>query len=305
MTIKQLHHKLQTSYTAENLHRITTKIINLYKNQQYGSIIRIMRVVAEFTHENEEQYTRAFYKLMMLYHPDRITHYHGEIDRHLAANNTEQLQRYSHIFAVMELEQTLTLHEPPPRVSPSSDEEEPEQWEYQSTGYRYSTIDDEENAEAEEELLDDDFEPALQETTFYAVFKRIIYGNEAVNIPPHYFQDIDTLELSGYEITDLDGIQYCEQLLRLDISNNKIIDISELSHLTLLNELYLADNQVSFIDALGYMTHLRIVDLSKNDIDDISPLFGLEQLEFLNVVGNAIPDEQIGILEKKGIMIIR
>jgi hypothetical protein len=302
MTIKQLHLRLHSTYTSENLHRITTKIINLYKNEQYGAITQIMNVVSEYTHEKEEQYTKAFYKLMMLYHPDRINHYLGEIEKHFAAHDTEQLNRYSHIFPIIDLEQTLMLREPAQRRMPSSEEPEQEQWDVDATGFKYGNVDEE---EADEELFSDDPGADLQETTFYAVFKRIIYGDETINLPTHYLQDIDTLELSGYEITDLDGIRYCEQLVTLDISNNNIIDISELSYLVLLNELYLADNQVSFIDALGYMKYLRIVDLSKNDIDDISPLFDLEHLEFVNLVGNAIPEQQIAVLEKKGVMIIR
>ncbi|HLP18100.1 MAG TPA: leucine-rich repeat domain-containing protein [Bacteroidota bacterium] len=302
MNIKQLHIKLRSTYTAENLHRITTKIINLYKNKQYGSISRIMDVVAEYTRDNEEHYTKAFYKLMMLYHPDRINHYLGEIEKHYAANDTEELQRYSHIFPVIDLEQTLTLHDRTERPAPSPDEYEPEQWDEEAEGFTYRDTDGDEEDENDEV---DELDPELQEVTFFASFKRVIYGNQVVDMPTHYLQDIDTIEMAGYEITDLDGIRYCEQLVVLDISNNNIIDISELSYLVQLNELYLADNQVSFVDALEYMKYLRIVDLSNNDIEDISPLFDLEHLEFVNIVGNRVPESQISVLEKKGVMIIR
>lgn len=302
MNIKQLHIRLRASYTTDNLHRITTKIINLYKNKQYGSITQIMNVVSEYTQEKEEQYTKAFYKLMMLYHPDRINHYLGEIEKHYAANDSAQLQRYSHIFPVIDLERTLPLHDQSARRSAPPEEYEQDMWDEEAAEYGFRDTDGE---EPDDDLFAEEEDQDLREMSFIAVFKRIIYGRESIELPVSHLQDIDILELSGYGITDLDGIRYCEQLRVLDISNNAIIDISELSYLSQMNELYLADNQISFIDALGYMRYLRIADLSNNDIDDISALYELDHLEFVNVVGNRIPERQIAVLEKKGIMIIR
>jgi Leucine-rich repeat (LRR) protein len=63
-------------------------------------------------------------------------------------------------------------------------------------------------------------------------------------------------------------------------------------------------NDIGYIDGLSFLTHLRILDISLNNIDDIIPLFDLKELEYVNVVGNEIPQKQIQTLKKKGIVVI-
>jgi hypothetical protein len=298
MTITQLHKKLLSGYTQDHLHRITTKIIHLHQHKQYDSIQEIMNIVSGFTKEKEEQYTKAFYKLMMIYHPDRITHHLAEIEKHFAANDAEQLQRFLHIFAVIELEPTLVI-----RPSAETSAEEKYAWDPDADGFDIRD-EDEENF-PDEELTAEDLELGSEGTDFFTVFKRIIYGHENIELPVHYLEDIDVIELSGYEITDLDGIRYCKQLVTLDLSNNSIIDISELGYLDRLNELYLSDNRISLIDGLSYLQHLRILDLSNNAINDIAELFTLDRLEYVNIVGNRIPASQIQQLINNGVMVIR
>jgi hypothetical protein len=298
MNIAQIHKKLRSSYTHENLHKITTKIIDLHQNKQYDSIHEIMNVVAGFTKEKEEQYTKAFYKLMMIYHPDRITHHLAEIERHYAARDVEQLYRYSHIFPVIELEPSLVVR--PSSDGPSADQYE---WDAPADGFAYK---DTGGAEMDDDAIDaDDLASAAYDTDFFSVFKRIIYGHENIELPVHYLEDIDSLELSGYDISDLDGIRYCKQLVTIDLSNNSIVDLSELAYLDRLAELYISDNRICYIDGLGYLQHLRIVDLSNNAIDDVSQLFELERLEYVNIVGNRVPEAQIAALVRKGVMVIR
>jgi len=297
MPIKQLYTQLLAGYTQENLHAITTKIIRLHRNRQYTAIHGIMSVVSGFTKEKEEQYTKAFYKLMMLYHPDRINHYRAEIDRHYAANDAEQLQRFSHIFPVLELEPTLA-------VLPRQDAENTDQyaWDDAADGFDYRDEADEDGAPAAADP--DMYNDGVDGTDFFSVFKRIIYGHANIELPVHYLEDIDNVDLAGYDISDLDGVRYCKHLVTLDLSNNSIIDVSELGSLERLKELYLADNRIGYIDGLGYLTNLRILDISNNGVTDIAALFELEHLEYVNLVGNRISDAQIRVLEQNGVLVI-
>jgi hypothetical protein len=49
---------------------------------------------------------------------------------------------------------------------------------------------------------------------------------------------------------------------------------------------------------------LKILDLADNRIDDISPILDLENLEFVNLIGNPVPVDQIAMLEDKGVITV-
>lgn len=290
MTTHQLYQKLVASYTQENLHKITTKIISLYNNKQYAAIEQIMHLIDD--QAESSNHSKMFYRLMMVYHPDRLTFYRGEIEKYFKEQDTNKLQQFAHIFSALELEQTLiTLQRPP------GDAVRDEQygWETPDSGFGYEDIDNE---------IFDEFETQDYGTDFYSVLKRNLYGHENVELPFYYLEDLDSLDLSGYGMTDLDGIRYCTMLLILDVSNNEIVDISELATSAALREVFLSSNMIGFIDALGFMKHLRIADLSYNQIDDLSPLFGLSDLEYVNILGNPVPEDHIRILRQRGVVVI-
>jgi internalin A len=200
---------------------------------------------------------------------------------------------------VIDLERVLVVRPP----APPADTEE-YTWDANASGFEYKD-EGELRDDEDDDLRDENIDLPAGDTDFFSVFKRIIYGHEVIDLPVRYLEDMDVLELSGYEISDLDGIRYCKDLVILDISNNSIIDISELAHLTRLKELYCSDNRIGFIDGLGYLQQLRIVDLSNNSIEDIAPLFDLDNLEYVNIVGNRIPQAQVAVLVHKGVMVIR
>ena len=49
---------------------------------------------------------------------------------------------------------------------------------------------------------------------------------------------------------------------------------------------------------------LQVLDISFNDVDDLSPLFELNHLDYLNVVGNRVPDWQVEELRARGVTVI-
>lgn len=81
---------------------------------------------------------------------------------------------------------------------------------------------------------------------------------------------VTNLEASAYNISSLEGLQYCVNLRKLDLS----------------------DNQIRRIDQLAPLKKLTYLNLANNRITDIESLAGLLFLEYLNLSGenNAIVD---------------
>lgn len=294
MTSAELYKKIKASYTHDNLQKITRKIIDLHRNKQTNALAMLVNALGE----EKESGAKAFYKLMMTYHPDRINFYQTEIKTLYAANKMEELKKYAHILTALELESTLVVLKQPRNESTAYSD----LWEtVREESERYG--DDNGEAETEEECMNT-FDDETPQNNFFTAFKRLAYGNAKIELPFYYLEDLNTLDLAGNEIDDLDGIRYCKHLVSLDLSSNRITDISELASLTMLQEAYLAGNRIGYIDGLCFLNNLRAVDLSYNAIDDLTPLSGLEHLEYVNVTGNNIPLKQIDALQKKGVVTI-
>lgn len=105
------------------------------------------------------------------------------------------------------------------------------------------------------------------------------------------------LDLRQRQIADLEGIEYCSNLVALDLSNNRIQDadrrtaaLTPLSRLTRLETLDLSKNASEDITALSGLTSLTTLDLSDNKIKDISALSRLTNLRILNLSSNDVQD---------------
>lgn len=294
MTISELYRKIKAGYTHDNLQKITRKIIDLHRNKQANALAMMMNALGE----EKKTGAKAFYTLMMTYHPDRVEFYRCEIDKLYAAKRIDELKKYAHIFTALELESALVVLKQPRTESSAYND----LWEtVREESERYE--DDEFEPESDDAYVDE-FDDETPRNNFFTAFKRLAYGNAKIELPFYYLEDLDTLDLAGNEIDDLDGIRHCKHLASLDLSSNRITDISELASLTMLQEVYLAGNRIGYIDGLGFLKHLRAVDISFNAIDDLSPLFDLEHLEYVNAAGNRIPRQQIDILQTKGIVTI-
>jgi len=173
-------------------------------------------------------------------------------------------------------------------------------WDKETTGYEYYT----EEREFSDSDSNDYFDEEILDNSFFSAVKRKFYGFLDIDLPYYYLEDHEEIEMTSYDIDDLDGIQYCKHVRELNLSNNFVSDISELQHLKELEELYISNNQIGFIDALIACKNLRVIDLSMNNIDDISPLFELEKLEYVNLIGNNIPKSQIDFLRANDTIVI-
>jgi Leucine-rich repeat (LRR) protein len=300
---RDLYNKLIKAYSDENLNLITAGIIGLYRSGGYDKIREITRLVSEYIDIYDEKVHKCFSKLVMTYHPDKSAAYLKEIEQIMKSGQPDRINNYAHILLIQDLDNiTIPGHyedidynpeyrwDAELRRSKTKFTNDPAGWIY----------DDEDYSEYEYETY---YYPET-ERSFFSALKVRLYGTEEVDLPFYYLEEMEDIDLSGFEIENLDGIEHCRYVKNLDLSANKISDISEIVNLVNIEELYLQNNQIGLIDVLYNLRKLRIVDISANEIDDISPLFGLPKLEYVNIMHNPVPKSQINTLRNNDILVI-
>ena len=281
MTITDLQKKLEEAYSIGNLNNISLTLINVYKNEQFSILQKIVEIISDFVDIEISTEGKGFSKLIKLYHPDRSNYYLNEIRKLADDNNFDGLLDYSHILKLERIEEISNSLNSFVDIdySPVYD------WDMETDGF--TIIRDNENNQSKTHSK------KIREYDFYDAIKIRHYGQTDIEFPSYYLEDIDEFELSSSNINDLDGVQFCIHAKTMDLSNNRIVDLSPLNGLVGLEELNLADNLIGDIDALGYLTNLKSVNLSNNRIEDISPLIELEKLEYVDLTGNQILSAQI------------
>lgn len=293
MEIKDLYDNLKKAYNPENLHLISSRIINMFREHQYDALRAVQKVVNEYTPCTEEKINKVFSRLIMMYHPDRLSQSLEQLDTAFGKGDFETLFTMSHILHVQNLE--------PEHVSVSSiltEEDLAEEfgWDAQEDGYSYF-MDQEEESGMEEE-------PDYISRSFLSALKRRVYGNMNVDFPIYLLEDLEEIEMADYDLDSLDGIEACRYAKAVDLTNNNLTDLSELGYLRQVERLYLSNNHIGMIDSLSNLVVLQVLDISFNDVDDISPLFDLSHLSYLNVIGNRVPGWQLEKLQDKGIAVV-
>ena len=290
--MEKLYNDLINAYSEQNLNRITGKLIDLYKNRNYGSIRELANKISKYVLIDEEKDAKCFSKLIMLYHPDRGAIFQNDIRTLYSQKNKQELEKYAHILLIDDIDSVKVVE-----LDDDIDYQPEYVWDdFQSDDDNYYDSDDLE--------YDVYFGNEEVEKSFFNAVKLREFGRLNVEFPVMHFGDFDSYEMACSGIDSLDGIEYCQNLVTLDISDNRISDISNLWNLQYIEELFLANNQISYIDTLGNLLKLRILDLSGNQIDDISPLFELEHLEYLNLVGNKIPKHQVEKMQAKNMVVM-
>ncbi len=297
MSYKATYDKLLRSYSEKNLTRITTLLISLYQEKQYNALREVMATVAEFTGIREDKIQKCFAYLLKLYHPDKTKYYINFIRKNFNAGNYDQLQDLEHIFLVEDMDFTTIRSA---NIDEDIDYHPDEVWDESDPGFTYfdeasMNLSDDLPGNTAEEQMDDDFLSAV---------KRKIYGNIEIDMPVYLLEDLEEIEMAEYEIRSLDGVRFCKYSIVMDLSGNHINDLSEIGECKLLKELYLAHNQICIIDAIINLPDLTQLDLSYNQVDDLTPLFRLKHLEYVNIIGNPVPKEQVELLKKKGIIVV-
>lgn len=294
MEIKELYTNLKEAYTDVNLGRISGRIIDMFRDHKYDALKTVQRIVNEFTPCSEEKINKVFARLIMIYHPDRLSQSIIQLDQAYERGDFEELYTMSHILNVQNLE--------PEHVSLSSiltDEDLAEEFGWDDTVDGFSYFMD-------QETMEDDGEDDTDYTnrSFLTVLKRRVYGNLNVDFPMYLLEDLEEVEMADYEIEFLDGIEACRYARVINLSNNNLTDLTELRNLHQVERLYLSNNHIGIVDSLSNLTVLQVLDISYNDVDDLSPLFELSHLTYLNVMGNRIPAWQLEKLQIKGVTIV-
>ncbi|EHM3340654.1 leucine-rich repeat domain-containing protein, partial [Listeria monocytogenes] len=126
---------------------------------------------------------------------------------------------------------------------------------------------------------------------------------------------IDTLSISGYDVTSLEGLQYATNLTELFANNNnisdfrpisnltnltklqiegtKITDTTQLINLVNLTELNISNNHLNEIDGVKNMTKLESFYAYNNNISDLTPLTNCAELISIDVINNEITDVSV------------
>jgi Leucine-rich repeat (LRR) protein len=300
---KELYSRLLKAYSDENLNILTAGIIGLYRSGEYDRLREISRLVSEYVDVYDEKVHRCFSKLIMTYHPDKSVAYLKEIEQLMNSDQPEKINNYAHILLIQDIESIVVPVnykdiDYNPEYSWDSETRRPKtKFTNDQAGWIY---DDEDYSAYEYETY---YNPET-ERSFFSALKIGLYGTDEVDLPFYYLEEMEDIDLSGFEIEVLDGIEHCKYVRNLDLSGNKISDISQIVNLVNIEELYLQNNQIGLVDVLYNLRKLRILDISANEIDDISPLFLLPKLEYVNIMNNPVPRSQINMLRNNDILVI-
>jgi Leucine-rich repeat (LRR) protein len=288
MEIQTLKNNLLESYTTANLNIISVVLLDLYKNQQFGTLQKIADLLSDFIQIEIDENGKGFSKMMLLYHPDRGEFHRTEIVKLAETGNFDALLNYSHILKLERIEEMASVLESLEDIDYSP----VYAWDFGDDGF---TIKSDSGQKQNSGNLNNRKNKAV---TFYEAVKIRQYGHTKISFPAYYLEDIDEFEFVESDIDDLDGIQYCIHAVNVDLSGNRIADLRLLENLGMIEMLNLSDNRITDIDPLEYLTNLRELNLANNLIQDISPLFSLEKLEFVDLSGNQVPSVQIAKLRE-------
>ena len=113
------------------------------------------------------------------------------------------------------------------------------------------------------------------------------------------FAGLEKLILNGNHISDLSPLRDLGAMLTLELSNNLLSDISPLEGHRTLRRLVLSWNGIDDVTALNGLVWLEELDLSHNRISDVSALNTCVRLRWLDLTGNAaLTGDQIRALQE-------
>lgn len=104
------------------------------------------------------------------------------------------------------------------------------------------------------------------------------------------YKNLQKLELNGYVLESLNGVEAYPQLKILICRTCMIEDINALASLHQLEYLDLTNNLITDISAMKSLDKLKYVSFDQNGISDISSLKNCINMEFLCLDGNFVAD---------------
>jgi hypothetical protein len=297
MAQASLQQQLITAYSAENLNKISTKIIHAYRQREFNYLEQLVAKIAGGAKESEGKAGRLFSRLIMLYHPDKLNQYQKALK---ACADDKCLKQYAHILITLDQLDKITGR---PAVNDLNDFHFEADFGIDDDDLDY--VDDFDSDDFEYSGGYDDINDEVEFRDFITVLKKREMGGANARITAMQLEGLEgALEMTEEGIDDLTGINHCKNLRILDLSINEIEEIDKIGEMASLEELYLSANTIFTIDPLQKLTMLKRLDISFNEVDDLSPLFSLKSLEYVNVMGTNVAEEQIEALRKNGVMVI-
>ena len=116
-------------------------------------------------------------------------------------------------------------------------------------------------------------------------------------------KDLREFDLWSMDIdnSNMNIISKMTQLESLGLVNNKIEDYALLKNLINLKELQLRGSNISDLSIISNMECLEILAIDKTEVTDFSLVFSLSKLKDLYVDENALTEDEINLLENKGV----
>jgi len=297
--LEELHKQLKEIYSEKNLTFLTTSLIDSFRKKQHEIIKSMAWCIPEESGIHKDNVNKLFSHLIMMLHPDRVNYYRKEIDSGYQKRDRKHLVRFTFLFRLLEDLQQGHLN-----VNIDSEIRESMEDEYWYVDEDFDQIidlDDTMTSDENNYIPENVIEVACD-------FMSVLASKEGITdmiLEPFHLENLTgALDVSGYGINDLSGIEYCRHITSLDLSANHLYDINEIGTLVSLRELYLSGNTIGSIESLASLTHLIYLDLSYNEIQDISVLKDLSAITFLNLTGNPLSTEQLDPIRKKGRIVV-
>ncbi|MFW5769927.1 MAG: leucine-rich repeat domain-containing protein [Spirochaetota bacterium] len=293
---KALYKELKNGITTDRLKTISATVIDCYRKKDMVSL-KWYACICDIDH-GSMSINQLFARVIQVYHPDKYSSIHRDIDAHYHKGNSDALTRIKYLYLFNDTE----------RREYSDHVDIEEFYTYDESEFAYSEKEMYEDlyhyAEEPEESGEDGF--TTGEYGFIEAIQSAMFGNLDILIAQFDLAHIEgEIDLSDYDIVDLKGLEKCVNISCLNISGNRIEKIIEIAQLGRLEYLYMAFNQVSNIYPLSGLEFLKELDISFNDIEDISVLLELQSLEYVNLIGNPVKTlDVIDVLVEKGVIVI-
>ena len=306
MNTRELYSFVKEHLTAATLNELTVQIIEAYKTKNHARLGAFAACVFD-DQDDSKAGSASFLKLIKHFHPDRLSLLIRDVDDSFAKGDAQKLLFYKRIIT----------------ADTEAKKREAERFAFdESEFYTFDAedlwFDEDAGEESSDEVNDDylpseDFLPSVDHTfeadeeyDFIRAITAEYLGNTGRYFKPADLIDLEgELNLSGYGIDDLHGLEYCVNLSILNLSENNISNIYDIQFLSYLHELYLSDNEISDIDVLRSLNELEILDLANNEIEDCSCLLSLDSLKFVDLRKNPIRDRTIkDRLRQKGVLVL-
>lgn len=282
----------QKPLVEERLKAISAQLISAHRRHDHALVVPYARQ-AGLVVEGQAPH-HLFMKTIQVFHPDRLSVVWDRVEAALRSGRSHEVEVVT---------QLLEWRSPTVSRARVVLEEEEEEYGFDEEDFGYDV-----HVTDEDDLFEfgDEDEGDEGAGTFYHAVKRALFGNLEFYPDPADLGRLEgELDLSDWDLHDLEGIEHCRGLTVLNLSRNNIDNVYPLKDLVKLEALDLAENDLEDADWLGNLVNLKELDLSANDIDDVAFLSRLPLLKYVDLTGNPVRNRAVlDALEARGVIVI-